>query len=236
MFQKDGDSMGQRTRSRVSGRDLGQTKAQQIIHDFEPAEDGIGFEKPLSFDRSESDRLRERIDQAHGFDLIESGDRSLAEFASVQMSNQALEPSQEIPSLVFEVREGVRARRQFVDEDFDACRPVESISRPLLFFEDSKSIRSVKHDLEGAIRSLLSVGDMSDTADVEERGIARHLVDVFGRDGDHSDLTGVGENVLGQLTVAGLEEDQRNGDLGQEHDISQRKEGQRFDRFHSRGV
>ena len=51
---------------------------QQILHDFEPRENRVGFEELLPFDWIEADGSRERVDQARSLERRKLGELSLA--------------------------------------------------------------------------------------------------------------------------------------------------------------
>ncbi len=87
-----------------------------------------------------------------------------------------------------------------------------------------------EQDVERPVRSLLGVGDAAEAADREDRRIARHRREAVGANGDHADLLRALQRVACHLAVARLEDEQRHRAVRQQHDIRERKQGQRIDR------
>lgn len=209
-----------------------ETKAQQIPHDLEACEDGVRFEKLLSFDRCEGDRPGQGVDQLSGLETIEAFEELLTVGVGTHGSNQTLELTQRLGAELSKRALLALPLGEAIRECFDAGRSIESVAGPEVFLEDPEPALAEQQDVERAVRMLLGLGDPSEAADVEELRVSSHRVDRVGADRDHPDLIRVSEGVPGHLAIARLEDVERDRDLREQDHVREREQRERFDHRH----
>ena len=179
----------------------------------------------------------DRVHEVRRVESLEARERSLRILdRSAEPAHEAREQCEQLGAPAREQLELARRAGQLVFEERYARAAIQAIARARELRQDAKARFADEQDVKRAVGSLLGVGDAAEAADREDRRIARHRCEAVGANGDHADLLRALQRVARQLAVARLEDEQRHRAVRQQHDIRERKQGQRLDDAHGGGA